>query len=135
MIDHLPKLIPFVKAVGNVAEFLIDVGGGILNGLVTFVDWGYKAYDATRGFIKNLGGENFAKVFDGFNGAIGTLVETAITAAIVLASQGEGGVLDIGKDIIKDKLLGQGAGDWSGPSLSSFFLCPPIPLKTDLKKL
>ena len=88
LIDHLPKLVPFAYAVGYAAEFLLDVGGNLLNGLVTFVDWGYKAYDATRGFLKNLGGENFAKVFDGFNGALGTLIETAIVAAVTLSSFG-----------------------------------------------
>ena len=109
LIDHLPKITPILRFLGNAADFIIDVGGKLLNGLVTFVDWGYKAYDATRGFLKNLGGENFVKVFDGFNSALGTLVETAITTAIVLSSQGEGGVLDIGMDMLKDRLLGKGA--------------------------
>ena len=109
LIDHLPKITPILKFLGNAADFIIDVGGKLLNGLVTFVDWGYKAYDATRGFLKNLGGENFVKVFDGFNSVLGTLVETAITTAIVLSSQGEGGVLDIGMDMIRDRLLGKGA--------------------------
>jgi len=90
LIDHLPKLVPFVTALGNASEFLLDVGGNFLNGLVTFIDWGYKAYDATRGFLKNLGGDNFTKVFDTFNGAVGNLIETAIIAAVTLSSFGGG---------------------------------------------
>ena len=91
LLDHLPKLKGIVTTIFKVTDFVIDLGGKFLNGLVTFIDWGYKAYDATRGFLKNLGGENFAKVFDGFNGAIGTLVEAAIIAAIALRSSGDSG--------------------------------------------
>jgi hypothetical protein len=81
LIKHLPKIMPFVKFLGNAADFIIDIGGKLLNGLVTFIDIGYKAYDATRGFIKNLGGENFAKGFDKFIGAI----DTALFLTTVLA--------------------------------------------------
>jgi len=81
LIDHLPKIMPIVKFLGAAADFIIDIGGKLLNGLVTFIDWGYKAYDATRGFIKNLGGENFAKGFDKFTG----LIDTALFLTTVLA--------------------------------------------------
>jgi hypothetical protein len=81
LIDHLPKIMPIVKFLGAAADFIIDIGGKLLNGLVTFIDWGYKAYDATRGFIKNLGGENFAKGFDKFAG----LIDTALFLTTVLA--------------------------------------------------
>ena len=109
LLDYLPKIKPIIKFLGSAADFVIDFGGKLLDGLVTFVDWGYKAIDFTRGMMKSIGGENFAKVFDGFTGAVGTLVETAIIAATVLATQGDGGVLDIGMDMLKDRLLGQGA--------------------------
>ena len=39
----LPKLKGILKLLAGLAEFLIDFGGRILNGLVTFVHWGYKA--------------------------------------------------------------------------------------------
>jgi len=64
LLDHLPKIIPVLKFLGKATDFVIDNGGKLLNGLVTFIDWGYKAYDATKGFLKNLGGDNFTKVFD-----------------------------------------------------------------------
>ena len=81
LIDHLPKIIPIVKFLGAAADFIIDIGGKLLNGLASFIDAGYKAYDATRGFIKNLGGENFAKGFDKFTG----LIDTALFLTTVLA--------------------------------------------------
>jgi muramidase (phage lysozyme) len=94
LIKHLPKIVPIVKFLGNAADFIIDVGGKLLNGLVSFIDWGYKAYDATRGFIKNLGGENFAKGFDKFLGAIDTalFLTTALAGAMAVeALTGDGG--------------------------------------------
>jgi hypothetical protein len=97
MIDYLPKLMPFIKVIGGAADFVINVGGKLLDGLVTFVDWGYKAYDATRGFLKNVGGENFAKRFDEFSGVVNTLVDTLIISAIVLGNQGAGGGFGGGK--------------------------------------
>jgi hypothetical protein len=94
LIKHLPKIMPIVKFLGNAADFIIDVGGKLLNGLVTFIDWGYKAYDATRGFIKSIGGENFAKGFDKFLGAIDTalFLTTALAGAMAVeALTGDGG--------------------------------------------
>jgi hypothetical protein len=86
LIDHLPKIMPILKFLGNAADFIIDIGGKLLNGLVTFIDIGYKAYDATRGFIKNIGGENFAKGFDKFLGAIDTalFLTTALAGAMAV---------------------------------------------------
>lgn len=86
MIEHLPKLRGILSLIGNATDLAIDLGGKFLNGLVTFIDWGYKAYDATRGFLKDLGGENFTKVFDGFVNVIDDVIEAAIIASIAISS-------------------------------------------------
>jgi murein DD-endopeptidase MepM/ murein hydrolase activator NlpD len=93
LIKHLPKIMPILKFLGNAADFIIDIGGKLLNGLVTFIDIGYKAYDATRGFIKNLGGENFAKGFDKFIGAIDTalFLTTVLAGSIAMEAMTGGG--------------------------------------------
>jgi muramidase (phage lysozyme) len=93
LIKHLPKIMPIVKFLGNAADFIINTGGELLNGLVTFIDIGYKAYDATRGFIKNLGGENFAKGFDKFIGAIDTalFLTTALAGSMAMEAMSGGG--------------------------------------------
>lgn len=89
LIEHLPKLKGILSLIGKATDLAIDLGGKFLNALVTFVDWGYKAYDATRGFLKNLGGENFAKTFDGFVNVIDDLIEAAIIASIAINSFGD----------------------------------------------
>lgn len=100
LVKHLPKIMPIVKFLGNAADFIIDVGGKLLNGLVTFIDAGYKAYDATRGFIKNLGGENFAKGFDKFLGAIDTalFLTTALATSLAIdavSGNDDPGIMDL----------------------------------------
>ena len=45
LVDHAPKLLIFAKAAGAAGDFIIDWGGKILNGLVTFIDSSYSMYD------------------------------------------------------------------------------------------
>ena len=91
LLPHLPKLVGIVSIIGNVMEFMIDLGGNILDKVVTFIDWGYKAIDATRGFMKSFGGDFSLKIFDTFTGAVSGVNDAAIIAAIALSTQGMGG--------------------------------------------
>ena len=113
LVKHLPKIMPVVKFLANATDFILNIGGKLLNGLATFVDWGYKAYDATRGFIKNIGGENFVQVFDKFVGAVDTTLFLASFIASDLAIEaitgGDGGGLgDIVGDQVKKRLFQRG---------------------------
>ena len=91
LLPHVNKLPDIVKTVGSAIDFGTDLALGLFNGLVTFIDWGYKAYDATRGFIKTIGGDSTLKVFDAFNGAVGKLIDAAIIAAIAIGGMGDSG--------------------------------------------
>ena len=98
MLNHLPKLVGLVKGIQGVLEFVSDIGITLINALATFVDWGYKAYDATRGFLKTIGGNGLAENFDKVLG----LVDTALFLTTVLAGSmavdamtgGDGGGFD-----------------------------------------
>ena len=90
LLPLLPVLEPIIKGIFKVGEFLIDAAGFLLNGLVTFIDWGYKAYDATAGFIKNIGGEDAAKVFEKFSGVLTTFANLAVIAGLVAVKSGGG---------------------------------------------
>ena len=90
LLPLLPVLEPIIKGIFKVGEFLIDAAGFLLNGLVTFIDWGYKAYDATAGFIKNIGGEDAAKVFEKFSGVLTTFANLAIIAGLAAVKSGGG---------------------------------------------
>ena len=108
LLPHLPKLVGIVSVIGNVMEFMIDLGGNVLDKVVTFIDWGYKAIDATRGFMKSFGGDFSLKIFDTFTGAVSGVIDAAIIAAIALSTQGMGG--GGGPDGGRLRVGGKGAG-------------------------
>lgn len=110
LVDHLPKIIPIVKFLGQATDFVLGVGGKLLDGLVTFIDWGYKAYDATRGFVKNLFGNDGVKQFEQLSGLLNQFLNLALIAGMVTAGSG-GGRGKKGDQSKKGGRSGRG-GDW-----------------------
>ena len=86
LVDQLPKLKGVISFIGKATDFILDIGGKLLDGLVTFVDWGYKAYDATRGFMKNLFGDAGVKQFDQLSSALNKFLNLAIIVGMIAAS-------------------------------------------------
>jgi len=86
LVDQLPKLKGVISFIGKASDFVLDIGGKLLDGLVTFIDWGYKAYDATRGFMKNLFGEGGVKQFDQLSGLLNKFLNLAIIVGMIAAS-------------------------------------------------
>jgi len=95
LIKFLPQIMKVLKILGPIADFLLFVGGKLLDGLVTLIDWGYKAVEGTRGFIKNIFGEDGARTFDNITGHLSKLFN--LIAAIAL------GVLAVGNESKKQK--------------------------------
>lgn len=87
LIDHLPKLIEVAKFLGGTLDFITDIGGKLLNGLATFVEKGYEAYDFTRNQLKSFGGEKAVKYFDGFTKALDGLFMAALAASFAFADR------------------------------------------------
>ena len=84
------RLLPLVPVLMNIipplvrgAEFIINLVGVILNGLMTLIDWGYKIYDAARNWIGDTFGEGAAKLFDGLMGVISTLISAFLVWKII----------------------------------------------------
>ena len=112
LIDHLPKLISFAKVAFKVGEWIVDMAGKLLDGVVTFIDWGYKAVNSVRGFIKSVGGDKTLELFDKFTKAFTVFVNGAlIVSMIMLKSRGLWKTL-IGEGAKKGAagILGRGVG-------------------------
>ena len=90
LVDLAPALTGFVKAADGITTFLADVGIKLVDGLATFVDWGYKAYDATQGFLENFGVGQ--EQFDQFSGAVSGMIDALIIGSVILAARGEDGL-------------------------------------------
>ena len=84
--ELLPKLIEFGKVLKPVAEFIESFAKNLLSGVINFVEFGYKAYDGTRNFVKELGGEGAAKTFDEFSKQLNLLLNGAIAASMLIIS-------------------------------------------------
>lgn len=80
LLKHIPTLTKILKPLVSAVDFLIDFAGKMLNGLVTFIDWGVKLYDFSRQGVGKLFGETGLKVFDGFINALTTVTNLAILA-------------------------------------------------------
>ena len=90
LLPLIPKLMPIVKMLAVTADFIINWGGKILSGLVTFIDWGYKAVEGTRKFIENKFGEDAAEKFDSFMGTINKVLNLVIALGMGAAAMGGG---------------------------------------------
>lgn len=112
LIKYLPQLIQFSITLLKVGNFVIDVGGKILNGLVTFVDYGYKAYDHARGIVGKIGGEDAINQLDNLSGQMNSIMNSIFIAGMLFSDFGgvggttsvAGKSIDAGVDVIKDTL-------------------------------
>ncbi len=93
LVEFAPLLTPILTGIMQVGEWLINFGGTLLNGLVTFIDLGYQAYDWTRDQVKNIFGEEGAKKFDDFAGLVNKLLNGVIIGAMVAIKVAEGAFL------------------------------------------
>ena len=90
LLGSLPLFGGILKGVLGVASFVASTGMFLVNAVSTFINIGYKAYDATAGFLKSIGGDDVSKIFDDFTNRISTLLDVLVIATIVRGSQGGG---------------------------------------------
>ena len=88
LIKFLPKIIKAVKFLGNIADFVIGFGGKILDGLVTFIDIGYDAYEKTSEWVGDTFGKDKQKQFENFASTLTKFLNVAIIAAMVGSKMG-----------------------------------------------
>ena len=90
LLGSLPLFGGILKGVLGVASFVASTGMFLVNAVSTFINIGYKAYDATAGFLKSIGGDDVSKIFDDFTNRISTLLDVLVIATIVRGSEGGG---------------------------------------------
>lgn len=101
LVPYTPQLINFVKIAEPAFDFIIDMSGKLLNGMVSFIDAGYKAVDATRGLVGKTFGDDALKNFDKLTGEFEKFMNLAIIVGLAGA--------DFGMDRLGRKLTGKGA--------------------------
>ena len=93
LIEFLPQIISFLKPAAAFVDLVINFGGKLLDGLVTFVDWGYKAVEGTEEWMGDVFGEDAAKKFSNFAETFTKFLNLALIAAMIGA---KGGMLGLG---------------------------------------
>ena len=82
LFTNIEKIIPVIQGVWNgikpIVGFIEKIGGGILNGLITLINEGYKAYDQTRKWIGEKWGTKGTENFDKFTKEFEKFIITAI---------------------------------------------------------
>ncbi len=104
LLPHLPKLLSIIPKLWAFAEGVLDWSGKLFNAMAGFVAGAYELRDKTLGFMKQLGGDGLVNAFKFFEGAIGKVLEAALF--IMIASGGEGGLLDQATSLFADKIIG-----------------------------
>ena len=79
--EHFQSFIDGVKAT---VAFIENVGGMLLGGLISFIDWAYGLYDGLRGFVYDNFGEEGLKKFDTFMKNFSTFLNAALIGIMAL---------------------------------------------------
>ena len=88
------KLIDFADALeksgilpllGKIGDFILDIGGKILNGLITFIDKGYEIYDGLRKSIGDNFGEGAQEQFDKLAGTLNKVLNTVFSVGLAIS--------------------------------------------------
>ena len=83
LLPLLPQLLKFVKGLSGVVDWFLNIGLGLLTGLTTLVDWGYKLYDMGMGALKNAIGEEGAEKLTSFMGGLKDLISGFLVWKII----------------------------------------------------
>jgi murein DD-endopeptidase MepM/ murein hydrolase activator NlpD len=91
---YLPKLIKLGAKLAPAMKFFESFAKTLLDKTITFVDLGYKAFDAVKKTVKDIGGKNYEKIFNDFSDNLNKALNVALVIAGLAISKkgpGEGG--------------------------------------------
>ncbi len=91
LVDFAPQLKWLVNTlqVGKVFDFIVDFSIGLVDKLMTFIDFGYKAVNSVNNFVKDTFGEDAAKNLETLQSNFTKFMNLAIIAAM-LSTGGKG---------------------------------------------
>lgn len=80
--DNLPKLIEITKNISPIINTAEKIIGGIFEGVVGFIDAGYKTVDNIRKLSKDIGGEKAQKIYDDFTKNFNYITNAILTLGL-----------------------------------------------------
>lgn len=91
LIQFAPLLKKILPLIGLAADLVSNVVVGIVDGLGTFLSWGFKAYDDAKEKLKSWGGESAVARLDELGDALGNLFNAIAIVGMVTARLGPKG--------------------------------------------
>ena len=88
LIKLLPIIEPWLPKIAATIDGIIWFAGKAFNIAADLIDWGYKAYDGFRGFVKNIFGEEGVKKFDTLMANLNNLFNAAIMVGLAFLKFG-----------------------------------------------
>ena len=114
LLNYLPQLAKFATGALQVGNFILTTAGSILNGLATFVDEGYKAYDHARTIVGKVGGEKALSALDNATGESTKVINQLLIAGMIFSDfspfaglSGAPKAMEAIADAVKDKVSGE----------------------------
>ena len=84
-----PKIKSFLDGAAAAGDFIINFGGMIFDGLVTFLDKSYEVYDGLKGTVGDLFGDEGLKQFEDFSKSFVKVANYTLITAMAFAGFGE----------------------------------------------
>ena len=84
-----PKIKSFLDGAAAAGDFIIDFGGKIFDGLVTFLDFGYGMYDGLKKNVGDLFGEEGVKQLEDFASSFTKVANYTLITGMAFAGFGE----------------------------------------------
>ena len=114
LLKYLPQLLEFTKTALKVGNFILEIGGKILNGLVTFVDYGYQAYNHARLIVGKVGGEKAIVGLDKATSESNKVINLLLITGMLFSDfspfaslSGAPKVFEKSIDVVKEKIAGE----------------------------
>ena len=114
MLEFAPMLKGLLGLLAPVAKFIYSVGKKILDAGATFIDFGFKAYDFTRGIVGKLTGDLGLGIFDKLSSTLTTFLNLAIVTVLAASAAASSQNNQQGIDTIRGTGLGRAARGTTG---------------------
>ena len=95
LVEFAPILQKIVPVIAGVTEFISNVFLGIIDGLGTFLDWGFTAWESSEEKLKEWGGEDAAKDLSKLGDTLGDLFNAIAIVGMVSVSMSPKGTKNL----------------------------------------
>ena len=115
LLKYLPQLLNTLNMLFKVSNFILDMSGKLLNGLVNFVDKGYQVADNAKILLGSIGGQKAIDALDSMNNQANSLFNSVMIAGMLFSDFGGVGLgsgvanqaVNTASDLVEGEIINQ----------------------------